>query len=208
MRSEIPDASPTQRGALNIVDQILAGKKYFQNLGVYADNWNDTQQTAIALKDTGVGVPILTQVGALNLWFPKFTINDKLIFSIQFPHGLKQDSIVTIDPHVHWFSSTTSANVVRWELSYQWLNNGEVIGADTIITADGTPAANKLQITSFTDQNKTGALISSLLMGTISRITNGATEYAGNVFLQFLDFHHKNDSFGSDAELSKSWPAP
>jgi len=181
----------------------LTTDRFALTVGVY----NDTQQNAIALRDVGVGVPVLTQVGALGIWLPKFAINDKLIFIVQFPHSLKEDANVSIHPHVHWIGSTTdAANAVRWQLTYQWLNIGEALGADTIITTDDLAVANTLQIIDFASQVKAGALISSIIMGNITRITNGATNYAGDVFLQFLDFHHLNDTLGSDTDTAKTWP--
>jgi hypothetical protein len=104
-------------------------------------------------------------------------------------------------------SSSDSANVVRWELSYQWLNIGEDLGSDTVITADGTPDAYAHQITGFGSRTKTGALISSIFAGTLTRITNGATDYTGEAYLLGFDVHYKIDTLGSNNQTSKTFPS-
>ena len=170
--------------------------------------WDDTQQPAIQLRDVGAHIPTIEQINGTSWWAPNFdAIGDQLAYTVQFPHKLSEQATVTVTPHVHWMSSSDSANVVRWQLSYQWLNTGEVLGADTTITVDGTPSAYEAQKNYFAAQSKAGALISSIFAGTLTRITNGATDYTGEVYLLFLDLHFQIDTLGSDSPGTKSFPS-
>lgn len=49
----------------------------------------------------------------------------------------------------------------------------------------------------------TGKEISSHFLGNIKRIANGATDYAGDVFLIFFDLHVQLDSMGSRQQTVK-----
>lgn len=168
--------------------------------------WNDSQQSALALRDVGANVPILTQYGATNIYMPMFTVGDFVTFQHQFSHGLKQVPNVLISPHIHWVGSTTDAvHAVRWELTYQWLNNLQNIApASTVLPVDDFAVADQLRLIDFPDIIKAGALISSIFMGRLRRISNGGVDYAGNVFMSFFDIHYTMDTMGSDQELVKS----
>lgn len=173
---------------------------------VYFDNnpWDDTQQSAIALKDAGANIPALTQYGTSAMYFPLYEIDDAQYFSLQLPHGYKQGSAITL--HVHWFGSTTDAtNAVRWEVTYQWVNIGGTFStsAATPVTADDTATAGVSKVKSFTASTGTAKEISSHICGRIRRITNGATDYAGDTYLVFLDAHFQRDTIGSRKESSK-----
>jgi hypothetical protein len=200
--SSVPVPSDLALNSLTVATTTVTGQ-FSLSTGV----WDDTQQSAIALRDTGANIPTIEQVGSTSWWLPNFdSVGDKLIFSHQFTHGLMEEAIVEVHPHVHWLASSDSVNVVRWQLSYQWVNNEDLIGSDTTLTVDCTPYANKLQITALGAQTKAGAHISSIFAGTLTRVTNGGTDYNGEVYLSFFDIHFKVDTLGSDAEGSKSYP--
>jgi hypothetical protein len=170
--------------------------------------YDDTQQNALGLRDVGANIPTLTQVGSSACYLPQYDVDDAGYFCIQLPHTLKEAATVSVTPHVHWFSDSDSANVVRWEIVYKWVNNDADLPSDSAaITVDGTPDANHMQISAFAAQTKSGALISSIFMGRLRRITNSATDYSGNVFLAFFDLHFEVDTHGSDAATSKSYPS-
>lgn len=48
--------------------------------------WEDSQQPAIALRDVGSNIPVLTQYGTTGIWLPKFDVDDMLVFDIQLQH--------------------------------------------------------------------------------------------------------------------------
>lgn len=170
--------------------------------------WDDTQGNAIALRDVGVNVPTLTQIGTTGIYLPQFDIDDVLVFDHQFPHTLAETATVTVEPHVHWIGETSSANVVRWQLTYQWINNFEVLAASsTVITVDDAPTALQLRMADFPTVNKTGAEISSMFMGNITRITNGGTDYSDDVYFSFIDIHFLCDTLGSDLDDEKTYPS-
>jgi hypothetical protein len=178
-----------------------------RGIALTSGEWDDSQQNALGLRDTGANIPVLTQYGATAIYLPKFDVDDRAIFCIQLPHSLQLDSTVIISPHVHWFASSDSSNVVRWELSYQWVNHNGTIGSDAVIEIDDTPVADRHSIIAFQDVSKASGGISSLFMGSIRRITNEATDYAGDVFMAFFDLHFKKDTHGSNNVTTKTWPA-
>ena len=170
--------------------------------------WDDTQQSAVALRDVGANVPALEQINGTALWAPNFdAVGDKMIFHHQFPHKMSEKSTVTIRPHIHVMTSSDSANVVRFQLDYQWLNITDDLGANGTTTLDVTPDAYNLQLATFGNVSKAGALVSSTFSGTLTRITNGATDYTGEVYLFFFDLHFEIDTIGSDAIGTKSFPS-
>jgi hypothetical protein len=171
--------------------------------------YEDSQQSAIALKDVGAGVPVMTQFGTSGIYLPQFDLNDLLAFSIQLPHGMAEEATCTLHPHIHWFTSAASANVVRWQLTYQWVNTLGTIGASSTVATvlDITPTDTVLTISSFDEITKASARISSMVVGNIKRITNGGTNYTGDVYLAFFDVHFRKDTLGSNNETTKTYPS-
>jgi len=189
-------------------NQTQTGTMSFSMLGLVNPVYDDSQQSAMVLRDTGVNVPGLTQIGTTGIYLPKFAVNDVVVFCIQMPHSLAQEQNVTIHPHVHWIGSTTSPNVVKWQMTYQWLNNeSDTVGTtSSVTTCQEEATANMIKLTSFPEVTKESAHISSIFAGNLKRITNGGSEYAGDVFLAFFDIHHRKDSMGSDDEGFKTFP--
>lgn len=166
--------------------------------------WEDTQVNAYALRDVGANIPTITQVGTSGVYLPLFDLNDQLVFTIQMPHGRKEAS--DIEPHIHWFGSTTDAtNVVKWALEYEWVNvNGTWSAAPgTVIYAEGLATAYRHVIAGFPTIEDTTHTLSSIIAGRITRITNGGTDYAGNVFFHYFDLHIQMDARGSTSEYVK-----
>lgn len=182
----------------------LSASKFYLTTPV----WNDIQQSAIALRDTGSNIPTIEKVGSLDIWLPNFdAIGDKLVFCHQFPHGLAEEATVTIYPHIHVITSTTSVNEVKFSLSYQWVNSSSSLSTDSSDTVSFIPYELLHNQVSFAAITGTAKRISSLFMGTLTRITNGASEYTGEVYLASFDIHHKIDTLGSDNEASKTFPS-
>lgn len=129
---------------------------------------------------------------------------EELFFSVQLPHAWKEGT--DIEPHVHWFPTTTNTGTVRWGLEYTWASVNGTFGNTTIIyvndAADGT--AFKHQLADFAAISATGQTLSSMLMCRIFREAgNVADTYTGDVGLLEIDFHHRIDSLGSLSEYVK-----
>jgi hypothetical protein len=164
--------------------------------------WDDSQQMSLALRATGANIPALTQYATSGVYLLKFVLNDFACFAIQMPHGYQEGS--PLSPHFHWFGSTVSANVVKWQLTYQWVNwEGGVMSSTTPTVLTCTQAEDgigKLRMVETTDIVGTGMKISSLLLGTVKRVTNAATDYTGDVFLAAFDVHFLRQTHGSRSE--------
>jgi hypothetical protein len=176
--------------------------------GLTTVTYTDSNENLQNIKATGAGFPPLTQVGTSAQYFPKFSVNDKMYFNIQFPHSVKEGS-VTIYPHIHWMSSAADANKVKWELKFQFIVIGGTFSASTdsaIYAEDANTGAYKHNLSSFTNQTVTMG-ISTIMSGLLTRVTNGATEHTGDVFGIWFDVHFQMDSLGSDGDASKTWPS-
>ncbi len=185
------------------MDFLQIARRYFM-----PPEWTDAQGSAVSLRDTGVNVPVLTQIAATGIYLPLFDIGDFIVFSHQFPHSLQELPIVEVHPHIHWVTETSSALLVRWELTYQWINTDPILGViaagGTVDTFDGTPIAMAMQLSEWLPVIKPNMKVSSMFMGHIRRVTNGGPDYAGNVFLASFDLHFKQDTLGSLQELIKT----
>jgi hypothetical protein len=167
--------------------------------------WNDSSGMAIALKDVGSNIPTIEQYGSSGLYYPNFdAVDDMLVFSLQLDHRYKPGS--NIEFHVHAKTSTTSVNVVRWKLTYQWVNIDGAFSNSTSTSptdVDMTPTEDKHQLAQWAALSGTGKTVSSALSGSIKRITNGATDYTGEVYLLFADYHFQGDTHGSRTATAK-----
>jgi hypothetical protein len=170
--------------------------------------YEDTQQSAIALRDTGANIPTIEQIASLGIWLPNFdAIGDKLVFCHQFPHSFAEETSCTIYPHMHVITTGSSVNTIKFQLQYQWLNTLNLISTDTTDTVEFSGSDTQLQIVSFTPVVKASRLISSLFMGSLTRITNGGSDFNGEVYLAFFDVHFKTDTLGSNNEATKTFPS-
>ncbi len=167
--------------------------------------WDDSHAAALSLRDTGTGVPVITQYGTRGIYLPLFDVGDLVTFAHQMPHGYMEGS--SIYPHLHFIpSGGANNNTIKWEITYQFVDNDEAFAAvsqtDTI-EVDPTGKKDTTIRQSFLPIVGTGKKISSMLMGSLKRITNGGTDFNGNVFLSFVDIHYKMDWHGSRSELTR-----
>lgn len=166
--------------------------------------WDDAQQMAIALRDVGANVPVLTQYGTTGIYLPLFDLNDLLVFAIQLPHSYQE--FTALEPHVHWISDAIDANTVKWQMTYQWVNAESDVLAAVSSTTDGEEApdvAGMTKLTALTTITKSDALISSLVLGNIKRVTNGGTDATANIYMAFFDLHFRKNTAGSRQEYIK-----
>lgn len=104
--------------------------------------------------------------------------------------------------HVHWSTSGTDANSVKWEVSCTTAagHNTANFGADLVVTVE--EAAHGTAWRHMITEDVTGHPIydpDTAVIMTLTRITNGATDNADDVFGLFLDEH-----FVSDRQATKN----
>lgn len=159
--------------------------------------------TFAVIKDNGAG-----SQGVFTFFFDQ-TIEEEVYFSVEMPHGWKEES--DIKPHVHWFPVTDlSSTNVEWGLEYFWTNvaatipNTTIINSYTPIAAHTPVTAYKHVITELGTISGTGKTISSILMCRVYRIAGSVNDdYADDAGVLQIDFLYQSDQLGSTGEYSK-----
>ncbi|WP_338357484.1 hypothetical protein [Yeosuana marina] len=162
--------------------------------------------------------------GTELIWFYDGTDADAVYFTVQMPHGWKEES--NIYPHVHWTNKSAPGTArVTWALEYTWSNVGAGFSFMTPTTITGTTVAtdptgrsiavNEHVITPLKIDSVGGTLtsgidasgktISSMLICKLYRkgSTGTADNYTGAAGLIEIDFHYQIDSDGSREQYTK-----
>lgn len=173
-----------------------------------AVRWDDVMVPGLSVKTRGSADPTLTQVGATGLFlyaFPPSSMKE-VYFQIQFPHSVKLGG--TIEPHIHWMASGTSALVCVWQIDYLWAEVGDNFnvggGVNTIATSGaGSGTAHDHLVSTFGDL--TGkSQVSSCMFGRLYRDGGvGADALTDDAYLVSLDFHCEMDTAGSAEKYTK-----
>lgn len=128
-----------------------------------------------------------------------------LYWSLQLPHGYSEGSAIGCHIHVAYPDNTTGNS--RWTMTTSWANVDGTFPTETTetLTFAAPAVADAHKIHSFSSIAGTSKTISSMLIGSISRIGGDAADtYAGVIYGVSLDCHIQKDSIGSDNATSKS----
>jgi len=161
--------------------------------------WRDLRAPLIGAKVSGVSPPTLTAFGPSGGMFQyKFLVDDEVFVAFHIDHDIKQGS--TVYPHVHWATSSTSTNSVKWELEYMIAarTSEPAFPAPTVITVEA--AANATAWAHQVTEHGTGFTapeVDSLILMHVKRITNGGSENGDNVFGLFVDLHYEAQQYGT-----------
>ena len=134
-----------------------------------------------------------------------FAVND---YCFPLPFHVNHDVKVNGDAyvHVHWTTNGTSTNTVKWEMEItRSLGHGQAaFGAPITVSveqaASGTAWQHMVAEVSVSDK-----LVltepDELILVTLTRVTNGATDNSDTVFGLLCDLHYESDR---DATLNKA----
>lgn len=154
--------------------------------------WKDLRMSLVA-SATGAGTPGLAVFGTTgNIKQLSFSVGDSVYIAGHIDHDVIEGA--TTYPHVHWSTSGTSTNTVKWQISYLTAtgHNQDNFGADTVITVE--EAAQGTAWRHMITEHATGFAmpeIDSLFIAELKRITNGGTENTDTVFGLFVDLHYE-----------------
>ena len=160
--------------------------------------WRDLMM-AVTNAATGAGTPSLAVFGPTgNIKQMKFGVGDSVYTSMHVDHDIKRNSLMY--PHVHWATSGTSTNSVKWQLSYIIAagHNQANFPADTTTTVE--EAAQGTAWRHMVTESSTGILapeVDSLVILELKRITNGGSENGDNVFGLFVDMHYEVEGYAT-----------
>lgn len=128
----------------------------------------------------------------------KFIVDDGVYLYFHINHDIKQGSLVY--PHVHWSTGGTSTNTVKWQLDYTIAkgHNQEAFPSTTAITVEQAASGTAWQhmITESTNPF-TAPEPDSVVIVKATRITNGGSENADDVFGIYVDLHYLIDRPGT-----------
>ena len=145
--------------------------------------------------------------GGVTFPFLGFAVNDYLYFDMQTPHSALINSI--LESHIHY---TTPGNGTGDKFKFQldliacpiggnWaVPTGSPFTAERTMDSDDSNSQMYFDIADIPAVNST---VSTLYKCKLTRIAASADEYAGEVYVSFLDGHYQKDSLGSRNETSK-----
>jgi hypothetical protein len=182
------------------LNQYLGSTAYvelFQAQDYTSTGWKDMLAPLSAAGVPNANAPTLTNfvVGSITRREYAFEVNDFLyVQPFHVNHDAKPGGRAFL--HIHWTTNGTSTNVVRWRfdimraLGHNQANFAEV----SSITVEQAPhgTAYRHMVTETT----TPLILTEpdeLIMVTVTRITNGATENPNTVFGLMVDLHYEAD---------------
>ena len=181
--------------------------------GVFLAGWNDLLTTPVAAANGAAGAPTPVKLldngaGSNGVYAACFKRGDGINTLFQIPHGFVIGSLIY--PHIHWMPTAqiAAAATVIWQIEYFWANLDGALPAATVIdpityTAPvGNTAAGTMITTNFTAITSTGKTISSLLVMSITRITDTHVN-AANCTLLGLDIHVNQTKLGTQAPTAQ-----
>jgi len=177
--------------------------------GKTAQNSSGWKDNVMPLSEAGVptqNAPVMTAFGSSGVREElAFVVNDYCFihaFHINHDIAINGDAYL----HVHWSSDGTSIEPVKWEFEYMRAlgHQQAAFGTPTTVTveqaAQGTAWYH--MIAEFADIDKlTLTEPDELILVTLKRITNGATENTDTIFGVTVDIHYEADR---DSTLNKA----
>jgi len=145
--------------------------------------------------------------GGVTFPFLGFAVNDYLYFDVQTPHAMLLNSI--LDQHLHFTTPTDGTgsrfqfqlDVIACPIDGTWsVPTGSPFTAERTMSTDDSASQRYFEIATVPASNTT---VSTLYKCKLTRIAATADEYAGEVYVSFLDGHYQKDSLGSRNETSK-----
>lgn len=138
-----------------------------------------------------------------------FAVNDYLYFDVQTSHRMKLSTI--LDQHIHFMTPTDGSatpdrfqfqiDVIAAPIGGNWAAlTGSPFTAEHIIAADYTNYHGYFEICDYPAVNTT---VSTIYKMKLTRIAATQDEYAGEVYVEFIDCHYQINTMGSRQEGTK-----
>lgn len=146
---------------------------------------------------SGIAYPVLGFAKGNYIWF-----------DVQTSHSMKLNTV--LDCHIHFVlpNTTTIGHKIVWQLDvlYADINGTWTVPNGSPFTATHTVAANddtKHRVLEIADIPAVNTGVSTVYKCKLTRIDGTATEYASEVYLEFVDCHYQRDTIGSRQETVK-----
>ena len=169
--------------------------------------WNDINFAAVNLKP-GASAPDFIQLfgsGGIYGWgFDGVNQIEELHGSDEILHGLIEGN--NFEVHVHWMPTTAGAGQVLWQIEYGLVQEGQVNGTPTIISAAEATNSQAWEgiNTEIAVIDGTGIEIEThFVMRVFRDPTESADTYGADAALIGVGLHYQIDDIGSRAENTK-----
>jgi hypothetical protein len=155
------------------------------------------------IQTRGVGAtdPDWGAIGGSVLSAYKFSINDVCWISYHIPHDYVPGSDWYV--HVHWLPSGTDSNSVKWQIDWMYADGHNQqafpVASLTSDTMEQTVGGTQYQhyITESDAQSGTSMEPDGIIYMKISRITNGGTDNANDIFVLQMDVHYQSTNMAT-----------
>ena len=160
--------------------------------------WKDILSSVSGAKVPASSAPVTTAFGVSgNQQQYAFAINDYVILNpFHLNHDIKPNGLAYF--HVHWSTSGTDVNTVKWEIEHMYANghNQAAFPAPTTISVEEAASATAWQ--HMVTEVGVGDAITmlepdGLILPVLKRVTNGGTDNAASVFGLQVDLHYESD---------------
>lgn len=165
-----------------------------------AFGWRDITGD-ILTRGVGATDPAWTQVGTGPFYAYAFALNDVAWINFHIPHDIVPNSDIHI--HAHWFTDGTDTEVVKWQFDYTHaLGFNQEAFSETGANITAEEAGPGVQYQHMVTESA-GISLSNLtepdgiMQVRVSRITNGGTDNADNVFLLTADVHYQSTNMAT-----------
>lgn len=183
----------------NSPGDVLGNKRY-----TYPDasdfGWRDITGEIIT-RGVGATDPVWTQIGTSVFYGYAFAVNDVCWINYHVPHDILPNGEIFF--HVHWITSGTSTNSVKWQFDYTYakgFNQAAFSMTPTTMTVEEAASGTAYQhmVTESTGQTISGlSEPDGIVQCKITRLTNGGSENGDNVFLLLADLHYQSTNQGT-----------
>jgi hypothetical protein len=203
--SNLNDAVEALEAKVGVDDSAVATSLEYrlgviEDLGIGNTGYKDLTAPIFAAPG-GAAAPTLTNFGAagtLQRQEYAFAVNDYVwLAPFHVNHDVKVGGFAYV--HVHWSTSGTNVQPVHWQLHMQRaLGHQQATFAAPVLLATiiGTPSGIALRhmVTEVGEANKiTLTEPDELILLTLRRVTNGATENTDSIFGLMVDFHYESN---------------
>ena len=193
-----------------MAEQATHGQDTIVNNTRFADtHWTDLRFPPGTTKLDSTNPPDETIYKGGQVLAFSSSVNNKLYFTAQMPHGWKLGS--TIDVHLHIVlpvaGSGAGVENVKFDVTHSIAMIGGTFPAETTITAtrdvQNDPADKHIYFDISDIDMSSFAGLSTVILFSLERDTGVANDYANDIYIVEADVHYQMDSPGSDEELAK-----
>ena len=199
-----------EKASLVLPNETGYGIKVGGQEGDDAWPWRDIT-SEVRTRGVGATDPAWTQIGATVFSGYVFALNDVCWMHYHIPHDYVPGSDVHL--HIHWFVDGTDTETVKWQWEYVYAKgfNQEAFAfaSATTVTAEEAPPGTAYQhmVTETVAITIADMEVDGHIMTKITRLSNGGSDNADDVFMIEGDCHYQSTNVGTIDKAPDFWTA-